>query len=129
MAGDFLYVSGQGARDRDGQLPAAVDAQKTAEIQELALKAHRALGLEVYSRVDVMLTEDGGMFVLEANTIPGMTEASLLPEAAGVAGISYPELCYRIIELSQRKPATGGIAVRVRGWLAAAGSGDAGGVT
>jgi D-alanine-D-alanine ligase len=43
--------------------------------------------------------------VLEVNTIPGMTEASLLPEAAGVAGISYPELCSRIIELSAKRPA------------------------
>ena len=83
--------------------PAAIDPAKTTEIQQLALKAHRALGLEVYSRVDVILANDGGMFVLEANTIPGMTEASLLPEAAAAAGISYPELCNRIIELSQRK--------------------------
>ena len=83
--------------------PAAIDPAKTNEIQRLALKAHRALGLEVYSRVDVILANDGGMYVLEANTIPGMTEASLLPEAAAVAGINYPELCHRIIELSQRK--------------------------
>jgi D-alanine-D-alanine ligase len=83
--------------------PAHIESAKTVEIQQLALKAHRALGLEVYSRVDVLVTNDGSSFVLEANTIPGMTEASLLPEAAGVAGISYPELCVRIIELSQRK--------------------------
>ena len=86
--------------------PAAIDPNKTAEIQQLALKAHRSLGLEVYSRVDVILAGDGGLYVLEANTIPGMTEASLLPEAAGVAGITYPELCVRIIELSQQR--TGG---------------------
>jgi D-alanine-D-alanine ligase len=60
----------------------------------------------VYSRVDVLLADGGKLFVLEANTIPGMTEASLLPEAAAVAGISYPELCLRIIELSGRR--TGG---------------------
>ena len=76
---------------------------KTREIQELALKAHRALGLEVYSRVDVILPENGEPTVLEANTIPGMTEASLLPEAAAAAGISYVELCRRIIELSQAR--------------------------
>jgi D-alanine-D-alanine ligase len=86
--------------------PAAIEPDKTAEIQQLALHAHRSLGLEVYSRVDVILANDGGAYVLEANTIPGMTEASLLPEAAGVAGISYPELCVRIIELSQHR--TGG---------------------
>jgi D-alanine-D-alanine ligase len=88
--------------------PAALDPAKTTEIQQLALRAHRALRLEVYSRVDVLLANDGGLFVLEANTIPGMTEASLLPEAAAAAGISYPDLCFRIIELSQIR--TGGAA-------------------
>ncbi|MFL6515360.1 MAG: D-alanine--D-alanine ligase [Chthoniobacterales bacterium] len=88
--------------------PAALDPAKTTEIQQLALRAHRALGLEVYSRVDVLLANDGGLFVLEANTIPGMTEASLLPEAAAAAGISYTDLCFRIIELSQKR--TGGAA-------------------
>jgi D-alanine-D-alanine ligase len=81
--------------------PAKIDKRKTEEIQELALKAHRALGLEVYSRVDVILPESGEPTVLEANTIPGMTEASLLPEAAAASGISYVDLCVRIIQLSQ----------------------------
>ena len=81
--------------------PAKIDPDKTKQIQELALKAHRALGLEVYSRVDVILPEDGEPTVLEANTIPGMTEASLLPEAAAAAGISYVDLCQRIIDLSR----------------------------
>ena len=60
-------------------------------------------GLQVYSRVDIMLPEDGEPTVLEINTIPGMTEASLLPEAAAAAGIGYPELCARIIELSRQR--------------------------
>ena len=86
--------------------PANLPEEQTRSIQDLALRAHRALGLQVYSRVDIMLPEDGSASVLEANTIPGMTEASLLPEAAGVAGITYPELCVRIIELSaKRQPA------------------------
>ncbi|MEA3186628.1 MAG: D-alanine-D-alanine ligase [Chthoniobacter sp.] len=83
--------------------PAPLDDATTARVQELALAAHRALDLEVYSRVDFVLREDGAAFVLEINTIPGMTEASLLPEAAGVAGISYGELCERIIGLSLEK--------------------------
>ncbi|MEY2539787.1 MAG: D-alanine-D-alanine ligase [Verrucomicrobiota bacterium] len=86
--------------------PAQIDAARTREIQDLALRAHRALGLQVYSRVDVILPESGEASVLEANTIPGMTEASLLPEAAAAAGIDYPTLCLRIIELSQAR--TGG---------------------
>jgi D-alanine-D-alanine ligase len=57
----------------------------------------------VYSRVDLILPEEGEASVLEVNTIPGMTEASLLPEAAAVAGISYPALCARIIELSAKR--------------------------
>ena len=85
--------------------PAKIDREKTEEIQQLALRAFRALGLEVYARVDVLLPEDGEANVLEANTIPGMTEASLLPEAAAAAGISYPELCARIIELSAKRTA------------------------
>ncbi len=83
--------------------PAEIGPEKTSEVQQLALRAFRALGLEVYARVDVLLPEDGEATVLEANTIPGMTEASLLPEAAAAAGISYPELCARIIELSAKR--------------------------
>lgn len=83
--------------------PAKIDPKKTREIQALALHAHLSLELEVYSRVDVLLPEDGVATVLEVNTIPGMTEASLLPEAAAAAGISYPDLCRRIIELSRAR--------------------------
>ena len=80
--------------------PARIPEEQTRAIQDLALRAHRALGLQVYSRVDILLPEDGEPTVLEVNTIPGMTEASLLPEAAAAAGIGYAQLCARIIELS-----------------------------
>ena len=83
--------------------PANIDAKSTKKIQELALQAFRALGLMVYARVDVILSATGEPFVLEVNTIPGMTETSLLPEAAAVAGISYVDLCVRIIELSRAR--------------------------
>ncbi len=83
--------------------PAKIDPGKTKKIQELALQAFRALGLVVYGRVDVLLTDAGDPFVLEVNTIPGMTEASLLPEAAAAAGINYINLCLRIIELSRAR--------------------------
>ncbi len=88
--------------------PANIDATLTKKIQELALQAFRALGLVVYARVDVILSDDGTPFVLEANTIPGMTEASLLPEAAAVAGIGYADLCSRIISLSRLRQGYGG---------------------
>ena len=97
----FLNPSAGGAAEH--VCPAKIDPEKTDEIQQLALRAFRALGLKVYARVDVLLPDDGAATVLEANTIPGMTEASLLPEAAAVAGISYPELCARIIELSAKR--------------------------
>jgi D-alanine-D-alanine ligase len=93
----FLNPKATGA---DHLCPAPLDEKETQLVQEIALKAHRSLGLEVYSRVDVLLSDSGQAFVLEINTIPGMTQASLLPEAAGVAGISYGALCERIIELS-----------------------------
>jgi D-alanine-D-alanine ligase len=83
--------------------PAKIPEEQMREIQDLSLRAHRALGLQVYSRVDVMLPEEGEPSVLEVNTIPGMTEASLLPEAAAAAGIGYSELCARIIQLSQKR--------------------------
>ena len=89
--------SGTGARHF---CPAPIPEEQTRAIQEFALSAFRGLGLQVYGRVDVMLPENGDFTVLEINTIPGMTETSLLPEAAAAAGISYPELCARIIELS-----------------------------
>lgn len=95
----FLNPSAGGGAEH--VCPAKIPEEQTRVIQELALQAHRSLGLQVYSRVDIMLPDDGEPSVLEINTIPGMTEASLLPEAAGVAGIGYPELCARIIELSQ----------------------------
>ena len=83
--------------------PAEIESGVTREIQDLALRAHRALGLQVYSRVDVLLPPEGPPTVLEINTIPGMTEASLLPEAAAAAGISYIDLCRRIMELSSAR--------------------------
>lgn len=65
----------------------------------------------VYARVDVILSDTGEPFVLEANTIPGMTEASLLPEAAAAAGIGYADLCTRIIALSGLRQDHGGQAL------------------
>jgi D-alanine-D-alanine ligase len=94
---NFLNPQAAGA---DHMCPAPLPPETTAEVQRVALAAHRALDLEVYSRVDVLLDAENHPFVLEINTIPGMTPVSLLPEAAGAAGISYPELCRRIIELS-----------------------------
>lgn len=99
----YPFLNPQAGGGAEHVCPASIDPGKTKEIQELALRAHRAIGLKVYSRVDIILPENGAPTVLEANTIPGMTEASLLPEAAAAAGISYADLCLRIIELSRAR--------------------------
>lgn len=93
----FLNPNAAGA---DHFCPAPLSPEITALVQRTGIAAHRALDLEIYSRVDILLTDAGEPFVLEVNTIPGMTPSSLLPEAAAAVGISYAELCRRIIELS-----------------------------
>jgi len=99
----YPFLNPQAGGGAEHVCPAKIDKEKTKQIQDLALRAHRALGLQVYSRVDVLLPENGAATVLEVNTIPGMTEASLLPEAAAAAGINYVDLCLRIIELSRAR--------------------------
>ena len=68
------------------------------KLQSAALSAHEALGCQHFSRVDMMLETDGSPYVLEVNTIPGMTSRSLLPLAARELGISFGDLCERIVE-------------------------------
>ncbi len=80
--------------------PAPIGEEETKLLQETALKFHRALGLAVYSRTDFILDGEGRAWCLEVNTLPGMTPASLIPKAAAVAGMSYGELCEKIVELS-----------------------------
>ena len=85
--------------------PARLDEETTRKVRQAALDAHRSLGLEVYSRVDVLLDAAGNPYVLEVNTIPGMTETSLLPKGAAAVGIGFAELCERIALLSLKKGA------------------------
>ncbi len=96
----YPFLNPQGGGGAQHVCPAVIPADLTSKIQNLALQANLALGLKVYGRIDVMLSPDNQAYVLEINTIPGMTETSLLPDAANVAGISYPQLCVRIAELS-----------------------------
>jgi len=94
------YTSGT----TDYLCPAPFDAETTERIQSAAMKAFKAIGGRDYSRVDVMVRPTGEPVVLEVNTLPGMTEHSLLPKAAAAAGIAYGELCQRMIDLAlQRK--------------------------
>jgi D-alanine-D-alanine ligase len=80
--------------------PARLPEEISSLIRQYALKAHRAIGDPVYSRIDFLLEEDVFPICLEINTIPGMTATSLLPKAAAAVGITFPQLCRRIVELS-----------------------------
>ena len=82
--------------------PAELPVEVTAEVQDISLRVFRALGLEVYARMD-FIYDGRDFYCLEANTLPGMTPTSHLPQEAKAMGISYPELCMRIIELSLEK--------------------------
>jgi D-alanine-D-alanine ligase len=101
---DYEHKYTKGASDYF--VPADLSAETTAAVQQTALAATRALGLEVYSRTDILLTADGRLAVLEINTIPGMTETSLLPKAAAVVGLDFPALCEKIAALSLRRFST-----------------------
>ncbi len=83
--------------------PAEIDTEATERIQKIALDVFRLLGLSIYGRIDFLLTERGDAYCLEANTLPGMTPTSLLPQEAAVVGYSYEQLCDTIISLSLRK--------------------------
>jgi D-alanine-D-alanine ligase len=82
------------------EFPAKLEPAVAARVQDQALLAFHALKLRGYARIDFRLDDSGGCFCLEANTLPGMTELSLIPQAAAAAGISFPELCERIVQLA-----------------------------
>ena len=95
------YQSGEkGAREI---CPADISAEQQALLGELALRLHKALGLSVYSRTDFILDRDGKPWCLEVNTLPGMTPNSLIPRAAKLEGLTYEQLCEKIVELSLNK--------------------------
>jgi D-alanine-D-alanine ligase len=99
MATKYPWLSGK-ATGSQYICPADLDLETTMAVQAAAVAAHKALNLEVYSRVDVMLDSENRPYVLEANTIPGMTATSLLPKSAAAAGLPFPDLCKLIAELS-----------------------------
>ena len=82
------------------EFPAKLSPEATEKVQQQALAAFRALKLRGYARIDFRLTSEGEFYCLEANTLPGMTELSLIPQGAAAMGISFPELCERIVRLA-----------------------------
>ena len=86
------------ANDTRYIVPCGLSAARERDMQALCLKAFRALGCRGWGRVDLMLNRQGRAFVLEVNTVPGMTDHSLVPKAARAVGMSYEDLCLRILE-------------------------------
>lgn len=101
--GRYDYESKYTAGASEYLCPAPFDAATTARIQRAGVGAFHAIGGRDYARVDVMVRADGSPVVLEVNTLPGMTETSLLPKAAAAAGMNYGQLCQRMIELALRR--------------------------
>jgi D-alanine-D-alanine ligase len=99
-SGAYDYANKYTAGRTDYLCPAPFDAAVTARIQGAALGAYRAVGARDYARVDVMVRASGDPVVLEVNTLPGMTETSLLPKAAAAAGWSFAALCDRMVRLA-----------------------------
>ena len=102
--GAYDYTNKYTAGRTEYLCPAPFDAATTERIQAAALGAFNAVGGRDYGRVDVMVRADGSPVVLEVNTLPGMTETSLLPKAAAAAGLGFPELCQRMLDLALARP-------------------------
>lgn len=101
--GSYDYTNKYTAGATEYFCPADFDAMTTARIQDAAHAAFNAIGGRDYARVDVMVCANGDPVVLEVNTLPGMTETSLLPKAAAAAGLSYAELCQMMVDLALRR--------------------------
>lgn len=80
--------------------PANIDADQTERMQQFAEDAAKALGLSTYARMDFLMKKDGQIYCLEANTLPGMTPTSLIPQEAAANGMSFHELCEKLIQIS-----------------------------
>ena len=83
--------------------PAPISEELTKRLQHYAVKGYKALSLESYARLDFIVTEDEKIYCLEANTLPGMTPTSLIPQEAAVLGMDYPTLCEKLIHVSMKK--------------------------
>ncbi|MGI8964886.1 MAG: D-alanine--D-alanine ligase family protein, partial [Limisphaerales bacterium] len=103
-SGEFNYKNKYTAGASEHFCPADFDAATTKRIQMAALGAFRAIGGRDYARVDVMVRANGEPVVLEVNTLPGMTELSMLPVGAEAIGLSYAELCQRMVDLALQHP-------------------------
>lgn len=99
---EFDYTAKYQAGGAREICPADITAEQQETMGMLALKLHRALGLEVYSRTDFLLDQNGEFWCLEVNSLPGMTSASLVPKEAAAIGMTYNQLCEEIVQMSYR---------------------------
>ena len=83
--------------------PAEISSALTKEMQKYAEMGYEALNLQAYARLDFLMDDEGNMYCLEANTLPGMTPTSLIPQEAKAIGMDYPQLCENLIEVSLKK--------------------------
>jgi D-alanine-D-alanine ligase len=99
VAGEFYdYRAKYDDKRTEYIIPAHLDKKTYQQAQKVAITAHKALGCDYFSRVDMRLAEDNNVYVLEVNTIPGLTSSSLLPKAAEACGINFKNLCLKIAE-------------------------------
>ena len=96
--GNYDYQNKYFTDDTKYHCPSGLPSEKEEALQALALKAFRVVGCSGWGRVDLMLNRRGRPFLLEVNTVPGMTGHSLVPKAARAVGMSYEDLCLRILE-------------------------------
>jgi D-alanine-D-alanine ligase len=100
----FDYQSKYQAGGAREVFPAKISPEESERLQQYALRAHTVLKLGAYSRIDFRGDDNGVFWCLEANSLPGMTATSLLPQAAKAAGIEFPELLERICRGAQKPP-------------------------
>jgi D-alanine-D-alanine ligase len=102
----FTYEAKYTKGQTDYLVPAPLERSLETRTRALAQRAHDCLGCRDFSRVDLILADDGRLFVLEVNTIPGFTETSLLPKAAQAAGIEFQDLCVRLVQMALARRAS-----------------------
>lgn len=103
ISGFYDYKNKYQAGSTIETCPAQIDSELTEKIQKMAVLAYETLGIKTYARMDFMVDENGECYCLEANTLPGMTPTSLIPQEAAAIGKSFGELCEWIIEISLKK--------------------------
>lgn len=103
LCGFYDYKNKYQAGSTIETCPAELSNELTEKMQKYAVMAYEALKLETYARMDFLMKDNGEMYCLEANTLPGMTPTSLLPQEAAALGISFEELCEKLIQVSMKK--------------------------